>query len=133
MTIPIGPHIVELRDRVEMLEAENAELRTMLGLDDDVAALLIMGFTPAEARIVNLMLRRDIVTKDQVLFVSNPINPERRYDQGGNSANVHISRMRKVLNPLGCRLETYYGQGWRLIGKDNLRAAMNPTMRMAAE
>lgn len=124
MTLNIGPHIVGLRQRVETLETENAELRTMLGLDEDVADLQHFGFSPNEARIVNLLRKRRTVTREQALFVCHPNNPDRRYEVTGNVVSVHLSRIRSKLRPLGCSLSVIYGVGWRLDAPDRLEAAL---------
>lgn len=127
-----GPHI---RDRVAELEDENAELRSLLGLGADVEAWRVMGFTPTEARMINLLLARDVATRDQLLFVCHPDDPDRRYDTTGNVVSVHLARIRRKLKPLGAAVGCLWGSGWRMTAqdKDRLRRAGKPPCRAAAE
>ena len=133
MKLDSGPHVVELRERVETLEAENSELRAMLGLDEGVADLQQLGFSPNEARIVNLLRTRRTVTREQALFVCHPNDPDRRYEITGNVVSVHLSRIRTKLKPLGCSLSVVYGVGWRLEARHRLQAALEAKNRPSVD
>lgn len=121
--------------RIEELEEENAELRAMLGLKLEIGRLSALGFTPQEARVVNLLLTREIASSEQVLFVCQPDNADRRYDINRHYVPVIICNARRKLKALGCSVATVRGFGWAIpaADKDRLRRALETPLRAAAE
>lgn len=130
-----GPFVTGLQQRVERLEEENAELRAMLGLGDPTTGLRFLGFTETEARIVNLLLAREAVTREQVMFAMHPNDPDKRYDLSYNLPSVHMTRIRARLKPLGAGVRAFWGKGWWMdaASKEAVRRALNRPLQRAAE
>ena len=128
-----GPFIAKAR--IEELEEENAELRAMLGLNLEIGRLNALGFTPQEARVVNLLATREMVNSEQVLFVCQPDNVDRRYEINRHYVPVIICHARRKLKALGCSVVTVRGYGWCLPppDKERLRRALETPLRAAAE
>jgi len=123
MTLPIGPHSVEsLREKIEELEFEIQELRNVLGANDDIDPLRMLGLSPLEARLVNALLKRPIVTKPQAMYAMYVDDPDKRLDVQDKMVDVMICKARKVLKRVGVNIETIgHSLGWRMLGPDKSR------------
>jgi len=94
-----------LRERVKQLEQE-------VGFRIEVP--LIFGLTGSEARILGVLLKREVATKETLLLATTK-------DATGNLApeikivDVFICKMRKKLTPFGIVIETVWGQGYRML------------------
>lgn len=100
----------ELRDRVEQLEA---------AMVAEVSGPVLDGLTRSESVVLGLLLRRDIVSRDQmhaVLYAG-------RDDVGQKIFDVFVCKLRRKLAPLGIEVETVWGIGWRIAKGREIAAA----------
>ena len=108
-----GPHIVNhLKERIdslktalELAQQRIDELEECLGASDDLRPLQELGLSPQEARVVNLLMRRDRVTGAQLREAIYVDDPERKYDVVPNTAHVVLSKARKKLAGFGVQIE----------------------------
>lgn len=131
MTLNSGPHIIGLNRRIEELEDELQlardrvkELEAALGIGDDLAPIRRMGFSPQEAAVVNVLVKRDTVNREAVMQAIYGADPERRYDVQDKLADVHLSRVRVKLGRMGVDLVSLgWLLGWRLTPPGKARFA----------
>lgn len=109
-------------DTLQLARDRIRELETALGLGDDLAPLRLLGLTIQQARVVNLLLRREIVTKLQVLAALYVDDPDRRYDVQDKIADVVMSKARHNLARLGVTFGSAgHGLGFRMLSPDKSR------------
>lgn len=97
----------------EQLRERVAELEAVLGVRFE--APVVMGLTGAESRLLGVLMKRDLVTKDAAmtaLYVDRANDPP--HDK---IIDVFICKMRRKLDPYGVRIETLWGRGYRLPAK----------------
>lgn len=148
-----GPHIVgHLRGRVESLTnaLERAqdrinELERAIGIGDDLMPLRMLGLSPQQARLVNAMRKRGVLTRTQALMAVYDENDDRRFDVLPKILDVIVSNTRKTLARFGISFETMRGLdndgGYYMRGPDKSRLAKllatgarsGVSMRRAAE
>lgn len=125
---------------MKLIKAENAKLQReaqaaieakddafdTFGLTESDFALRLLGFTATEARIVNVLLSREVVTKEQALFAAHAASPEDRLEVSTKLVDVFVCKIRPKLRKRGVEIETVWGTGWRLarMAKERLRAIM---------
>lgn len=123
-----------LRERyIEAIEAENDELRARIAELEEMVGLrieipLIFGLTASEARVVGVMMRLPIATKEALLTaiitdVTGNKVPEQKI------IDVFVCKARKKLQRFGIVIETVWGRGYR-IDEDNralIRQYLNGT------
>jgi len=101
--------VQRLRDRVEQLEE-------MLGISPDTTLKirLKLGLTKCQAKMLGILVKREIVSWDAMHFVLYGDRPEA--DQPWSEANLrkHIVLLRRRLEGTGINVEAVYGQGWML-------------------
>lgn len=134
MKLDIGPHITGLQDRIEELEEEIADLRSLLAIDESADWLMKAGFSPAESRMLSMMLAKDIVSRRQLAYAATPTTA--RYDRASESlVSVHLHAINRKLRPLGVSYTTVHGRGVYLSpqAKSAVRGLETGTFRAAAE
>lgn len=98
-----------LRDRVEQLE-------DLLGMGNTMAKQLsaTFGITQCQAKMLGVLLNRSMATKDAMYFALYGDRPEADQPLSESVIKKHFSRLRRRLAPAGVKIESIYGQGWRL-------------------
>lgn len=116
--------ISELEAALERAEDQVAEMRLTFGLED-ACQYAWLGMSRSESIILALLMRHDMVTKDQMMFALYDGKPE-AYDRDPKILDVWIHKLRKRLAPLGVEIELVWGRGKRIgpAGKAKLLAAM---------
>lgn len=104
-----------LRERIDYLEAENAQLRKQLAVDvlDEFAVRCRAAFelTATEARILNVLMRRTQVSKAsmfEALYGDRLAGPEPKV------LDVMVHKLRRKIGARGIHIETIWGVGLRL-------------------
>lgn len=134
-----GPHVVKhLQSRVDSLKAaldaaqdRINELERALGIGDDLTPLRLLGLGPQEAAVVNLLMKRSLVTRHQLLVAIYADNEDRRFDVMQTPlVGAVAGRARMKLNRLGVTFASLYKQGqrseaggYRMSGADKARLA----------
>jgi two-component system cell cycle response regulator CtrA len=105
-------------DYVAALEAENEDLRARIvrleeSMGARIEAPLEFRFTGQETKVFGILLKRELVTKVQALDALYGHLPEQ--DEAEiKIVDVFICRMRKKLEPFDIKIETVWGQGYRM-------------------
>lgn len=101
--------IQRLRDRIEQLEE-------MLGIgrDTTLQLRLKLGLTKCQAKMLGILVKREVVSWEAMHFVLYGDRPEA--DQPWSEANLrkHIVLLRRRLEPTGIKVDAVHGQGWML-------------------
>ena len=137
MHLPSGPHIKPsreqfLEDRVRQLKValdlaqqRITDLEKTLGIGDDITPLMVLGLTKKEAIAVNLLSRREVVTRTQVmtaLYAED--DPGKQFEVQEKMADVIVSKARTKLKRVGVVIAPAgYSLGWRMLGPDKARLA----------
>lgn len=123
-----------LRDAyVEAIETENDELRIRVadlerefGFRNTVP--LMFGLTPSEAKVLSLLLVRDIATKGQIMTA---IMSDRGADAEPEMkiVDVYVCKIRNKVRPFGISIETVWGRGYTMSreNKEKVTAFLNST------
>ena len=93
--------IESLKTALDLAQQRIDELERTLGRDDDLMPLRLLGLSQQEARLVNLLRSRELVTRDQALQAIYIDDPDRRFDVQGKIVDVIVTRARKKLTRLG--------------------------------
>lgn len=109
--------VAELEDLVARQAERIAQMETALG----------QGWQPPvewqlprrEAQIFGLLVARERVTKEMVMMVAYPDEP----DQSETVIESHVSKMRKRLRPFGVVIESERFLGYRLVNRESFRWA----------
>jgi hypothetical protein len=124
-----GPHVVQrLKDRIDDLEAKIADLKQSLGVDYEYEGLRLLGLTDNQAKLVGILLKRDIATTDQLLtgaYIDH--DADKRYEHVKKTVVVPLCMAnRKVLRGHGLKIENIHGYGYRMPpeSKAKLRSLM---------
>lgn len=109
-----------LRDRVE-------ELERFLGVDRTLTNRLrsAFGIGPDPARILGMILQRNIVTHEAMYIVVYGARPD--CDQPATKIlDVQVCKTRKALSGHGIKIKTHWGEGWSmsLADKAKVRARL---------
>jgi hypothetical protein len=134
MNLPSGPFIQKierLEDELELARDRVRELEKALGIGDDIMPLRLLGLSAQEAVVVNLLTRRDVVTRDQILIAMYSEDEERRFDVQPKIVDVVCSKARQKLRPLGVSFGSIFkagggrdeGGAYRMPGPDKARLA----------
>jgi DNA-binding response OmpR family regulator len=120
----IAPNAVvrQLRQRIEELEAENADLKSTLREVDGQEEWYRCGLTPGEMKVFGALRRRKLATTQQLLFALYPNDPDRRAEADLNIIRVHVSNLRRKLAARGISIECRRNVGWWLERGDESRA-----------
>lgn len=103
--------------RIEALEAENERLMRRI---DQLEAAWGMGFvapiewrlTPSEQRVMGVLLKRDVATKDAIM--ATLYRADGRDEAEIKIVDVFICKMRRKLKAFGIVIVTHYGMGYAL-------------------
>lgn len=111
--------------RIEALEAERERLQARIeqlegAMGMHFAAPVSWLLTPHEARVLGVLLAREVATKDAIMAALYR-------DAGKDEAeikivDVFVCKLRKKLRPLGFSIETLWGRGYFL--KPETKAAV---------
>lgn len=119
---------MNLRDEyVQSLEAENDRLREkIIALEETLGVRietpLMLGLTGQEAKLFGVLLKREMVTKEQAMDV---LYGNRA---GGGEVeikivDVFVCKIRKKLMPYSISIETIWGRGFRMTAESKTVAA----------
>lgn len=99
----------ELRDRVEQLQAA---LGMNITLPDAT------GLTPLKAKMVGILLKRDIVSREMFLDLMYGNRPD---EPGAQTIDVHLCQIKKRLSNHGIDIKNRYGAGWYISAPDKAK------------
>lgn len=103
--------IARLREEVDTLKAENAELRAEL-LGARWSPPVEWGLTGGEVSMVRVLVAREIASRDALV---DAIYWSRGRDEpDSNSLQARMSRLRGKVAAFGIEIRTRWGQGWFL-------------------
>jgi len=104
--------IARLRDRVDELEEENRQLREALSPAELMVSPIDGVHMPRQVATLFACLRKHrVASKNQLCTAVFGVGG----GQDPKGIHVYIYKLRQVLEPLGFRIETVWGQGYRLI------------------
>lgn len=100
-----------LRARVAELEEENRQLReALVPADFEVSSIGGVHLPRKAARVFACLRKHGVVSKAQLFTALFGVGAE----QDPKNVDVYIYKLRRKLKPLGFRIETVWGQGYRL-------------------
>jgi hypothetical protein len=102
----------ELRRRVEELEAENAELKRIMGVGHQHEGLRLLGLSEQQANLIGVLLKRDIASCGQLIVAANPTDLDRRYNMTNRSVKVPLHHAKAKLRPMGVEVRNVQGRGY---------------------
>lgn len=106
------------RDRIEILEEENRQLKATIakltGVDIARAARLAFDLTEAESLIFALLVHCGIATYGQIQSAIYNLDKLDTINDVGESIRSHIKRIRKKLRPIGLNFSTIYSFGFEM-------------------
>jgi hypothetical protein len=107
--------IESLKTALDLAQQRIDELECALGRDDDLTPLRLLGLTTQEARLVNLLRQRELVTKEQAMQAIYVDDPDRRFDVSYKIGDVVAFNARKKLARYGVTFG-HLGHGKARIG-----------------
>ncbi len=111
--------IDELRERLEILEEENHQLKDEIGFVDslpDMKKLRVLGLSISGYRLFVLLSKRKMVLKDTVVRSLWPNGDEPETSM--NVVSVQLHRIRKCLRQYGIEIRNVPTVGWYLENAD---------------
>jgi DNA-binding response OmpR family regulator len=107
--------IARLTEERDAAIDELAELRAVFGLSPDKYQIALggLGLTASQARIVSLLLNRDMATNEQLRFAIFQ-DATARAERCDNNIKVQISKARQRLAQFGVQIDVVWGHGYRL-------------------
>jgi len=102
--------IERLEAENEMLRARIEQLEEAIGMRD--LAPVCFGLTGSEARVLGVLMRREMATKEMVMLGLYSRRPDEDAEIG--IVAVFICHIRKKIEKFGVKIETVWGQGYRL-------------------
>jgi hypothetical protein len=107
--------VQRLRDRVD-------ELEQILGVDLSLTSRLrgVLGITRDQARMLGLLLNRNMVTHDAMFTVLYGDRPECDQPQP-KVMDVQLCKLRKVTSQRGVDIKTLVGEGWQMLPEDKTK------------
>lgn len=116
--------IVIYRERIELLEAENASLRARLEPDNEQAFIeacrLRLGIRPGPARVLRTLWDGRLKSVDSIndaLFGDRPDPPE------PHVVAVYICQVRRAIRPHGAKIATFWRSGYQLSASERAKVA----------
>ena len=113
-----------LKERLEILEEENRQLRDDIGFLDtvpDMARLKMLGLSLTGFRLLSLLSKRKMVLKSTVIQSLWPSGDEPETAMSVMSVQLH--RIRKCLREYGIEIENVRGVGWSVNDEGRKKAA----------
>ncbi len=110
---------MDLQARLAVVETENAQLRERVAQLEDLLNLEapwtgLLGLTPAEGVVLTLLMRRDIVSKAQMMAALYAGRPDGGEEVGVKITDVFICKLRRKLKGFGVSIDTVWAIGWRM-------------------
>lgn len=101
--------------RDKIIERENDELRERVAFLEDLLAEKIwlpveLGLTKAEEAVVQTLLSRDVMSRDQAMHALYSGRPNEVPEM--KIIDVLICKIRKKVEPFGIKIDTHWGRGW---------------------
>ena len=126
----------DLAARITVLESENARLQErVFWLEEAMGATyetpIWLGLTGHEARILGILLKREVATKEMLLTALYSGRPDGEEPQI-KIIDVFICKARKKLKAFGIEIETIWGRGYRLTPEMKARTLAIIQQRAAA-
>jgi hypothetical protein len=122
-----GPHIEKLEDELQIARDRIKELEAVLGIGDDLMPLRLLGLTPHEAKLVNVIRRRNVATRTQAMIAMYGGDDDRRLDVLPKVIDVVACNARSKLGRFGVSFGTLRGMdddgGYHMPGPDKARLA----------
>jgi hypothetical protein len=114
----------DLRRRLELVEAENADLRHILGFSD-IKPLKYkkLGLAPSGCYLLAALMARPMGTYDGLMFALHQYDADARADMDPKIVQVQVCHMRRVLKTLGIIVTTVWGKGYKLEPEEKLKVA----------
>lgn len=104
------------RPAAEPIGQYDADLAATLGLTATFPTKFgDISLTPAEAKVLELLYRREQASKDAIMFAT--AEPGVEDDRNDRLADVYVCKIRKKLEPLSIEIETLWGEGYRISPK----------------
>lgn len=98
---------------VEPVGQYDADLAATLGLTATFPTKFgDIALTPAEAKVLELLYRREQASKDAIMMAT--AIPSQEDDRDDKLADVYVCKLRKKLEPLSIEIETIRGEGYRI-------------------
>ncbi len=98
--------------RIQQLEDQVFELKQTFGLIED-PRWAQLGLTVNQGKIMQVMAKNDVVTKDQLMFALYEGGIE-SYDRDPKILDVYVHKINRKLASHGIRIENVWGRGRRL-------------------
>jgi len=124
MEARLRKRISDLESQLERAQDRIAALEDQFGMNDG-CHYAQLGLTENQSRLVAILARHDMVTRDQMMFALYEGKPE-CYDRDPKILDVYICKIKQKLGPLGVTIETVWGRGKRMpaASKDALMRAL---------
>jgi DNA-binding response OmpR family regulator len=123
----------ELRDRIEVLEEQNRQLRTRLRALTGAGASLVyrraFGLTASEATILGMLIRCGEATYNTLFEAVYADDDFCGLENPNCAVRTHIKRLRRKIRPHGIEFETVYGFGFAM--SEEARAAARRKLEAA--
>jgi len=115
-------------DLIAKLEAENDDLRERLRLLEKSLGIrietpLMLGLTGAEAKVFGILLKREMVTKQQAMDVLYGDRAAEDEEAEIKIVDVFVCKLRKKLKRFNIAVETVWGRGYRMSAQAKAIAA----------
>ncbi|MBX5015928.1 helix-turn-helix domain-containing protein [Rhizobium lentis] len=98
------------RDRIEFLEERIRQLEEAL-MPSSIIVPVEYQLTSREARVFSHLASRDFGTRQSIMMA---LYSDRLEEPEMKIVDVFVCKMRRKLKPFGVRIETIWGQGYRL-------------------
>lgn len=119
-----GLILQDLRERLEIVETENAELRALMGFTDlGHLKYRALGLPPSGCSLLAALMARPMVTNDALRFALHPHDADARTDLCDNLVKVQVCHLRHRLSKLGIRVDTVWGRGYRMDPAEKAKVA----------
>jgi two-component SAPR family response regulator len=111
--------IDELRERLEILEETNRQLKDEIGLIDEIPnmqKLRVLGLSMTGFRLMVLLQKRKMVLKSTIIMSLWPNGDEP--ETAMNVMSIQLYRVRKCLRQYGIEIKNTFNVGWYIEGSD---------------
>lgn len=117
--------------RLEALEAENERLQDRILVLEELLGIgiewpLFLGLTPHEGKLLGALMKRELQSKESLLLALYGHKPDGDMPEI-KIIDVFVCKARKKLARFGIRIDTVWGEGYRLpFGmREKIRATVN--------
>jgi two-component system cell cycle response regulator CtrA len=110
-----------LQDEIADLKERVARLEEALGMTHDVP--LGLALTPAEARVLGILMKRDVAKKDMIMIALYDGRHAEKDIPEPKIVDVFVCKMRAKLKRYGLEIKTVWGIGYSMTNgsKDMVR------------